>query len=154
MTGSFDSTEVEVTVTIPHHALPPGEPRIWVRGRDSAGNWGPASSRAIAVNGDPLAADVSLPVRFALEQNAPNPIAGGRTAIRYALPHAGRVELTVYGVRGEKVRTLVSEYQTAGSRLVAWDRRDGSGRKVPSGVYFYRLEAGRERAERKMVVLD
>ncbi len=75
--------------------------------------------------------------------------------IRYALPRSGRVELMVYGLRGERIRTIVSALEAAGPRSVVWDLRDDAGRRVPSGVYFYRLRLGNDRAAtRKMVVLD
>jgi hypothetical protein len=155
MSGSFDSSDVEVSVTVPAGIVQRGEVRFWVRGRDAAGNWGPASSRAIVVNGNQLVGvDGNAPVRFALEQNAPNPVSGAGTMIRYALPRLGRVALSVYGVRGERIRTLVSEFQTPGFRSVVWNRRDDAGRRVPSGVYFYRLEVGNDRATRKAVVLN
>jgi hypothetical protein len=153
MSGSFNATEVDVSA--PAGANPRGEIRIWVRARDAAGNWGPASSRAFIVNGDALAGvGGEVPSRFALAQNAPNPVSGRSTTIRYALPRPGRVELAVYGVRGERIRTLVSEFQAAGHRSVVWNGRDDAGRRVPSGVYFYRLDAGSDRATRKIVILE
>ena len=84
----------------------------------------------------------------------PNPVSGPSTVLRYGLPRSGPVELAIYGLRGERVRTLVSEFQAAGRRSVVWNRRDDSGRLVPSGIYFYRLEAGGDRATRKVVVLE
>lgn len=155
MSGPFDGPDNEVSAAIPAGKLPRGESRFWVRGRDAAGNWGPASSRTILVNGDAIvSADDNLPARFALHQNVPNPVSGPSTVLRYGLPRSGPVELAIYGLRGERVRTLVSEFQAAGRRSVVWNRRDDSGRLVPSGIYFYRLEAGGDRATRKVVVLE
>ncbi len=155
MDGTFEDGDVEVSGVIRVRILPAGAITLWVRGRDEAGNWGPASPRTFDVNGNPnVSVDGDVPVRFALEQNAPNPVAGAGTLIRYALPRSGRVELTVFGVRGERIRTVTSEFQPAGRRAILWDRRDDSGRQVPSGVYFYRLQLGNQHATRKMVVMN
>ena len=149
------SNEIEVTTGFRIGLLAQGDRRIWVRGRDAAGNWGPATSRVFAVNGDAtVGVEEQAPLRFALMQNAPNPVLGAGTMIHYALPRAGRVRLEVYGVQGQRVRTLVSEFQPAGRQSIAWNRRDDAGHRVPSGVYFYRLEMGVNKATRKMVVLE
>ena len=155
MDGSFEDGDVEVSGHVRARIMPSGAINVWVRGRDAAGNWGPASLRTFDVNGNAIVGvEGDAAVRFALEQNAPNPMSGTGTMIRYALPRAGQVELAVFGVRGERIRTVVSEFQPAGRQAIRWDRRDDSGRRVPSGVYFYRLEAGSERATRKMVVMN
>jgi len=63
------------------------------------------------------------------------------------------VRLTVFDLRGRKVAELVNRVQPGGSYSVAWNGRDSRGRPVPSGVYFYRFQAGDFKAVRKMVVL-
>lgn len=65
----------------------------------------------------------------------------------------GRVEIRVYDVAGRRVRTLVSGEATAGSRQVAWDLRDGDGKRVSSGIYFVRMELGEKCAIHRIVVL-
>ena len=154
MDGIFDDDDVEVTGRVRDHRVAAGVHTFWVRARDEHGNWGPASPRTFVINGD---ATVSVgdagPMAFALEQNAPNPVSGAGAVIRYALPRPGHVELAVFGIQGERVRTVTSEFQPAGRRSIFWDRRDDSRRPVPSGVYFYMLQVGTERATRKMVVI-
>ena len=81
-----------------------------------------------------------IPVRFSLEQNKPNPFKGN-TEIQFALPSASRVELGVYNVAGQKVAALASGSYPAGYHSVRWSGRDGQGRPLSNGVYFYRLEA-------------
>ncbi len=92
------------------------------------------------------------PAGFALEQNYPNPF-NGRTSISYQLPGPGAVELILYGLLGQPVRRLVSEYQGAGFHRVAWDGTDDGGHPVASGVYLYRLKAGDQLLSRRLVLV-
>jgi hypothetical protein len=89
----------------------------------------------------------SLPQTFVLEQNYPNPF-NPKTAFRYQLSASSQVELTIYNLLGEKVITLVSERQPAGSYKIEWD---SSG--FASGIYLYRMIAGNFVQTKKMVVL-
>ena len=93
------------------------------------------------------------PAEFSLASNYPNPF-NPATTIQYALPHAADVQLTVYNVVGQVVRTLVAEHQSAGRYIVAWDATDDSGHSLSAGIYFYRLQAGGEfHAVKKMLLL-
>jgi aminopeptidase N len=76
---------------------------------------------------------------YALRPNAPNPFSR-ITEIRYQLSQSGKVSVRVYNVAGQLVRTLVQGTQAAGEHTAGWDGRDESGAKVPSGIYFTRLE--------------
>ena len=93
-----------------------------------------------------------LPAAFALADNFPNPF-NPATTIQYALPTATDMELTVYNVVGQPVRTLVAGHQSAGRYAVEWDATDASGHSVSAGLYFYRLQAGGEFAEVKKMLL-
>ena len=94
----------------------------------------------------------TLPTAFALADNFPNPF-NPATTIQYALPAAADVELTVYNVVGQPVRTLVAEHQSAGRYMVEWDATDDSGHSLSSGMYLYRLQAGEEFREVKKMLL-
>jgi flagellar hook assembly protein FlgD len=87
-----------------------------------------------------------------LAQNSPNPF-NPSTTIRFTVPEKGRVALNVYDANGRLVRSLVDDVRDAGSHDVTWDGRDNSGASVGSGVYFYRLTAGKFRESKKMVLL-
>ncbi len=104
-----------------------------------------------------LPAPVQLQTRpelFALANNYPNPF-NPATTIKYALPQASDVELTVYNVVGQAVRTLVAEHQSAGRYVVEWDATNDSGHSLSSGLYFYHLQAGggEFREVKKMLLL-
>jgi len=98
-------------------------------------------------------AAVSLPaLALTLHQNVPNPF-NPQTAIRYDLPSSARVRLTIVDVAGRRVRTLVDEQQTPGSREAIWTGRDDMGNSVASGVYFSVLDVGKQRLTKKLVLL-
>lgn len=94
----------------------------------------------------------SLPDRYSLSQNSPNPF-NGETIIGYAVPRTSRVEITVLNILGQKVKTLVSQLHTAGRRSIDWNGTDDSGNDVTSGVYFCRIRAGDFRSVKKMVYM-
>lgn len=75
---------------------------------------------------------------FSLSQNYPNPF-NPITTISYQLPASSPVKLIIYNQRGQKVRTLIDQYQTVGNYEVRWCGRNSSGSYVASGTYFYRL---------------
>jgi hypothetical protein len=112
-----------------------------------------------SVTGAPVAASKPIAAEFAPEaevdltfgvENYPNPF-NPSTTIRYTLPEAANVRLTIYNVLGQEVRTLVNAAQSRGVHSVQWDGRDASGRQAATGVYIYRLEAGQFVATRNMV---
>ncbi|MCD4690920.1 T9SS type A sorting domain-containing protein, partial [bacterium] len=114
---------------------------------------GPANERLVCGGGvvDLISAQ-GAETRTALHQNIPNPF-NPRTTIVFEMPAAGRANLTVYDASGRIVARLIERECTAGRQSVEWDGRDGDGRAVGSGVYFYVLETGNARVERKMVLM-
>lgn len=92
------------------------------------------------------------PEEYMLSQNYPNPF-NPATSIRYRLPYAGKVKLGIYDLLGRQVKALVDVEQAAGYYEVKWDGRDDLGREVATGIYLYRIEAGRFVRSRKMVLL-
>lgn len=98
------------------------------------------------------AASGSMPNSFALKQNYPNP-SNPSTEISFDLPKASVVELRIYNVIGQEVRTLANSAMEAGQHKIVWDGRDEGGSSVASGVYFYRLTAGSYTDTKKMMLL-
>jgi hypothetical protein len=95
----------------------------------------------------------ALPRVPALAQNVPNPF-NPTTTIKFDLPRAGLVKLTVYDVAGHVVKTLANSKFEAGRQIpVVWNGLDEAGNRVPSGVYFYQLVTTDFSATKKMVVL-
>jgi len=96
--------------------------------------------------------EFDTPVRYELAGVSPNPF-NPVTVVTYAAPHEGHVELTIYNIAGQQVKTLVDGQQTPGWHTVTWDGRDDSGRSVASGVYFARMHAESFTGSAKMVLL-
>ena len=82
-----------------------------------------------------------IPTKFNLSQNYPNPF-NPTTNINYAIPQDANVNLTVYNVLGQAVKTIVNVQQKAGYYSVRWDGSNETGSKVSSGMYIYRITAG------------
>jgi hypothetical protein len=82
----------------------------------------------------------------------PNPF-NPSTKISYNLPKDELVEIAVYNVLGQRVRTLVNEKQPAGAYIVEWHGKNDHNQMVPSGVYFLRMHAGEFVGERKLLLL-
>ncbi len=89
----------------------------------------------------------ALPAEFKLSQNYPNPFNPG-TVIRYQLPAAGKVQLVVYNLLGQKIRTLVNRKQDEGEYSVVFNAEGLAG-----GVYVYQLRTGKTVQTRKMVLV-
>ena len=104
-------------------------------------------------NPDDVAAPVSLGLAFELGQNSPNPFRPS-TTIRFALPAQRDVELRVFDVTGRAVKTLAQGAMGPGVHTLQWNGDDDHGSRLSSGVYFYRLTAGTDRAQRKMVIVE
>jgi enterochelin esterase-like enzyme len=92
------------------------------------------------------------PASIMLYQNYPNPFSRD-THISYQLSKTSFVEIAVYDLSGQKVRTLVNETKPAGAYSVDWDGRDNSNMLASSGVYMYRLNTGSYTQIRKMIIL-
>ncbi len=96
--------------------------------------------------------DGTLPKEFALHPNFPNPF-NPETTIEYDVPKLSHIRIAIYNQLGQRVRTLVDQTRPAGRYKVSWDGTDDFGKKLTSGVYFYRLESDQFQATRKMVYI-
>jgi|GEM_PF-2008553 len=117
---------------------------------DSAGNASIGTKPDVTTDVD----DRPVPSRWALGQNVPNPF-NPATTISFAVPEGGgNVTLTVFDVTGHLVATLFNRNASPGIHRIAWNGRDRRGRRVSSGVYFYRLHTPSGDFTRKMTLVE
>ena len=95
---------------------------------------------------------LDAPPRLLLAASEPNPCRSSAT-IRFVLDRARPVALRVFDLDGRLVRTLLSGPLASGEHAVQWSGCDERGRKVPGGMYFYRLETGGESASRRLLLI-
>ena len=95
----------------------------------------------------PMALETVLPGDYQLRQNYPNPF-NPVTSIDFALPHSGRVTLTVFNIAGQEVARLADDHFNAGWHSLEWNSHN-----LPSGIYFCRLQAPGFTAVRKMMLM-
>ncbi len=107
------------------------------------------SASTTSINDGPGAV---IPRAFALRDNYPNPF-NGRTEISFDLPKPGDVALGIYDISGRLVYERSITGLAPGTHRIIWDGRDTKGASLSSGVYFYRLRAGENAANRKMLYL-
>ena len=93
-----------------------------------------------------------IPKKFALYDNFPNPF-NPTTQIAVDLPEAASTKITVWNIMGQKVATLHSGDLSAGHHVVNFDGRDQNGKQLTSGMYFYRVTAGKYNSIKKMTLL-
>jgi len=89
---------------------------------------------------------------FALYPAYPNPF-NPSTTIYYALSKGSRISLKIYNVVGERIKTLVDDFQSPGEKSVVWDGRNDLGQIVGSGVYIYQLKSGNQIRTKKLTFL-
>jgi flagellar hook assembly protein FlgD len=107
----------------------------------------PAGGIVTAVTGNtPPASGLSL-------QNTPNPF-NDQTQIEFELPQAGTAAIRIYDAAGRLVKTISQTRGQKGLNYVKWDASNDAGRRVPSGVYFCRLEAFGITRTHKLVVIE
>lgn len=99
-----------------------------------------------------LEPQAGFPDDYELSQNYPNPF-NPETRISFQLPEANQVRLEVFDVLGRKIRVLIDQNLTAGVYDVRWDGKDQYGLVMASGVYVYRLQAGKYQQIRRMLLL-
>ena len=112
--------------------------------------WGWDEQGQVSDVRDPSAG--SVPSGAGILALAPNPF-NPSTTIAFVNPEPGRVRLSVYDAMGRRVSVILDEVMAGGTMSAQWRGRDRSGLPAPSGVYFLRLEIGREVCTRKMMII-
>ena len=93
-----------------------------------------------------------VPGEFALHQNFPNPF-NPSTEIRFDLPSQGYVDLAIYNLMGQRIKTLNSNKLEAGYHAIIWDGTSDIGSQVSTGMYFYSIQAATFQSTKKMLFL-
>lgn len=146
--GSVSDTFVVIT------DLPEASRHYWrVSAANAFGNgqWGNVWNFSTGFSTSVSEQSGTIPSEYAVEQNHPNPF-NPETTIKYKLPTAGHVRLSIYNTLGHEVRVLVDGVQSASQHSAIWNGRDDRGNSMPSGVYFYHIQAGEFADTKKMVL--
>lgn len=84
--------------------------------------------------------------------NYPNPF-NPETTITYAIPKTGQVNIEIYNLKGQKVKTLINQKIEAGTHRVVWNGKDQDGKSVSSGVYFFKVKTEEDAQVKKMLLM-
>ena len=103
-------------------------------------------------SGDLNTESIGIPNSFVLHPNYPNPF-NPETQIRFEMPYAGNVDLSIYNLLGMKVKTLYAGQKSAGVFEFKWDGKNDHNQSVSGGVYIYKLQSGQQMQMRKMILL-
>jgi hypothetical protein len=93
------------------------------------------------------------PAIFSLDQNYPNPF-NPTTTIHFTLPKSEETHLAIYDILGRRVRTLIEGVTSHGVHEITWDGADDMGKVVPTGIYFYKLQAGTQSETKKLIFIQ
>jgi hypothetical protein len=93
-----------------------------------------------------------IPLEYSLSQNFPNPF-NPVTTIQYSLANSGTVNLEIFNILGQKVRTMVNGPQRIGEYSVTWDGKDNHGILLSTGIYYYQIQANTYRSVKKMTFI-
>jgi hypothetical protein len=140
-TGGWQNWE---SVTIPGIYLPVGIHSLQFRIIFSGFNFSYMDFELVATD---VEEETNTSYSFRLDQNYPNPF-NPTTAIQYSIPQRRSVTLKVYDILGNETATLVNEEKQKGVYTVEYDAS-----RLPSGIYFYKLQAGSFLQTRKMMLL-
>tara|TARA_B110000438_G_scaffold266488_1_gene280610 strand:+ start:125 stop:1927 length:1803 start_codon:yes stop_codon:yes gene_type:complete len=103
-------------------------------------------------SGDLNTESIGIPNSFVLHPNYPNPF-NPVTQIRFEMPYAGNVDLSIYNLLGMKVKTLYTGQKSAGVFSFKWNGKNDNNQSVSGGVYIYKLQSGQQMQMRKMILL-
>ena len=131
--------------------LPEGDWYFLVCAVDAAGHAGGFSEPFLTSGGTVPVTDVGLPRALAISGVAPNPF-NPRATIDFAVPQTGVIRLQVFDLRGRLVQTLHDGVLEAGHHTAMWNGADRQGRQAATGVYFMRLDDGRQAVTTKAVL--
>lgn len=152
MAANFGAGSVRASAALPTAGVTSGSLSIWLRARDSSGNWGAATAYSAPSSGTQTVSVDAVPMVDFLATPTPNPFRGNAT-VRFGLARAGEARLELFDLSGRRVRTLVEGVLAPGSHSTTWDGRDQRGNAVGLGVYFLRLVTPERTLQTRVVAL-
>ncbi|MFC2133208.1 T9SS type A sorting domain-containing protein [Bacteroidota bacterium] len=137
------------------HTGAPVDERVWFTKEDVIYGDDTVVDAAITwINGITAVDEIAneIPAEYILENNYPNPF-NPSTTINYSLPQSADVSLRIYNSLGQEIKLLVNEFQYSGYKSITWDGTNNTGKRVRSGIYFYKLKAGTFSSSKKMILM-
>ncbi len=95
---------------------------------------------------------IPIPDKALISSNYPNPF-NPSTTIAYSVPKDGLVKITIYNIKGQKVKELCNSEMLRGHHKLVWDGKDKHQRNVGSGVYFVKMQSGGDVSTRKIMLM-
>lgn len=140
-------------ISFPEYLLPTGEYsaiiRVHTNDPDNAVVDIPLTANITTVSNDDNSVEI---VNSNLSQNYPNPF-NPETTISFFVSQSSEVEITVYNLKGSKVKTLVRDSFSPGEHSVVWNGLNNQGQEVASGVYLYKMKTGQFSRTKKMILV-
>ncbi|MBN1295074.1 MAG: T9SS type A sorting domain-containing protein [Candidatus Latescibacteria bacterium] len=128
---------------------------FWSIYEDAQGTkWFGTANMLTSVNSkaEPLKKSSAPPLQMKITGNYPNPF-NPSTTIEFYIPDSGQVGISVYNITGQKIKTLLAREMPAGSHTIVWNGKDDNGVNVASGIYFFRMQAGKEILNHRMMLV-
>ncbi|HPM03611.1 MAG TPA: FlgD immunoglobulin-like domain containing protein [Candidatus Cloacimonadota bacterium] len=146
------NTSSEQNYSFTDHSIDAGEYYYWLQSVEA--NNETAFHGPVHVNYNPGTGmpDPEYQYKHFLKGAYPNPF-NPSTSIQYELAEAANVEIVIFNAKGQKVRTFNQSHNNKGTYDVLWDGLDENGTSVNSGVYFYRMTAGKSVQSKKMLLV-
>jgi photosystem II stability/assembly factor-like uncharacterized protein len=117
-----------------------------------AGPWGEFIAFRLEIPNVGIDDNSIAPIQAALQSAYPNPF-NPETTIAYSIEKAGKINIEIYNVKGQLVKTLLNEVKPQGAYAVKWNGTDDKGNAVSSGMYMYRMQTGQFTAAKKMMLV-
>jgi len=148
------SSTADQTVTIDTATVFGIRPPALFTDTTGSASWAPqVVSGTLTIGGGGTDEDIPVvPSINSLSQNYPNPF-NPTTTIKFSLEKSGQVNISVFNILGQKIKTLINEIRPAGENETYWDGKDSNGSEVASGVYFYRVRSSALDQTRKMILM-
>ena len=111
--------------------------------------------RAMVFTGDNVSitnANALIPNQFKVYDAYPNPF-NPVTTLRYQLPEANLVSVTIYDMAGREVKNLIHQQQNQGLHTIQWNGTNNLGNTVSAGIYLYQVQSGPYNQINKMILL-